>query len=110
MIPTAALRQRVTLRRYLGEGGTGGPVFADPLADVPARLVGKRRAVRTREGTDVIADATCDLRPVHKGQTLDVLAESEVVDGDRTYTVLGVADLMDLTRPHGIQLLLAGPR
>lgn len=110
MIPTAVLPHRVTLRAYQGEGGTGGPVFGPDLTDVPARIVGKRRAVRTRDGADVIADATCDLRPRHRGQTLDVLAQSEVTHGDRTYTVLGVAETVDLTRAHGVQLLLEGPR
>lgn len=110
MIPSAVLRQRATLRRYLGDGAYG-PTWADPVTGVPCRIVGKRRAVRTREGVDVVADATADLRPVHNGQPLgEIVAESTLEVGERTYTVLGVADVEDLTRPHGTQLLLEGPR
>jgi hypothetical protein len=104
------LLQRVSLRRFLGDSAYG-PVWAYPVDGIPARIVGKRRAVRTREGTDVISDATCDLRPVHKGQPIgEIPAESGIIDGTRTYRVLGVADIEDLTRRHGVQLLLEGPQ
>lgn len=105
MIPTAVLRERATIRPYLGTSGQGAPLFGTPLTGVPGRLVGKRRAVRTREGVDVIADATLDVRP-----GLDVVAESEVQVRGRTYTVLAIADAEELNRPHHTELILEGPR
>lgn len=103
-IPTAALRHRITVEPYEGTTGTGGPVYGEPVA-LRARLVGKRRAVRTRDGVDVIADATADIRP---GATIP--AESRVIRDGRVYEVLAVVDVEDLGRPWARQLILEGPK
>jgi hypothetical protein len=104
VIPTAALRHRITIEPYEGSGALG-PIYGDPITDVPARVVGKRRAVRTASGTDVIASAVCVIRPA-----LDVRAESRVIHNGRRYVVLDVADSEDLTRPHHRELILDGPQ
>jgi hypothetical protein len=103
-IPTAALPQRITIEAYQGTSGTGQPVYG-PARTVRARVVGKRRAVRTREGVDVIADAMADVRP---GAT--VPAESKVTVDSRVYEVLGIAESVELRRPHHAALILEGPK
>jgi hypothetical protein len=105
MIPTAVLRERATIRPYQGTTGTGAPAFGPPLTRVPCRLVGKRRAVRTRDGVDVIADAVVQIRPGY-----DIVAESTVEIRGRTYTVLVVSDAEELARPHHTDLIVEGPR
>lgn len=106
MIPTAVLRDRATLRPFLGTTGQGAPVFGTPVDDVPCRIVGKRRAIRTRDGVDVVADAVIQIRPRQD----DLVAESEVCVRGRTYTVLAVADAEELARPHHTDLIVEGPR
>lgn len=103
-IPTAVLRTRIIIRPYQGTTGTGQPVYGDPIAR-RARWVGKRKAVRTREGVDVIASATADIRP-----NLTVPAESQVTRNDQIYEVLDVIDVEDLERPWARQLILEGPK
>lgn len=104
MIPTAVLRHRVTIQAYVGDSAYG-PTWDIPMDRVPARVVGRRRAVRTSTGVDVIADATATIRPGR-----DIPAESLLTHRGRTYTVVGVADAEDLTGPAGVELILAGPR
>lgn len=105
MIPTAALPHRVTLRRYLGPSAYG-PRYGPPERRIRARLTGKRRMVRTSTGVDVIADATCLLRPCGP-----IPVESTITDlHGRSYTVLGVADNPGLVRDHNVELILEGPR
>lgn len=105
MIPTAVLRERVTIEPYLGDGAYG-PLFGAPLEAVPARIVGKRRAVRTSAGVDVIASATATIRP-----TLDVPAQSRITRADdSTWVVLDVADAEELASRHHRDLILEGPQ
>lgn len=103
MIPTAALRQRITITPYTGHGAYG-PTWGTPVVNVPARWSGKRRAVRKSDGTDVIASAVADVRP-----SVQVAAESKVTYAGRDYVVLDVLDVMGLTRLHHRQLILEGP-
>lgn len=88
----------------MGTTGTGQPVYGAAVS-VPGRFVGKRRAVRRSDGTDVIADATFDVRP-----GLDVPAESRVTRDGKVYEVLAVSDAEDLTRSHHKALILEGPK
>ena len=104
MIPTALLPHRVTIEAYQGNSANG-PVFADPVT-IRARVVGKRRAVRTREGVDVITSAVAVVRP-----TIEVPAESKLTHGARTFIVLDVADGEDFNgRTHNRELMLEGPQ
>lgn len=105
MIPHAALPHRVTLRRYKGSTAYG-PTWGHPERRIRARITGRRRMVKTSTGVDVIADATCVLRPCG-----EIPVESTITDlHGRTYTVLGVADNPGLTRQHNTELILQGPR
>lgn len=104
MIATAILRQRGTIEPYLGEGARG-PRYGPPVRNVKLRIVGKRRSVRTREGTDVIADAVAEVRP-----EVSVPDLSRLTVGTSTYTVLTVATSQDLGGSHHHELILEGPR
>jgi len=55
MIPTALLREQLTVRRREGEGAFG-PVFG-PEASYAARIESKRRRVRTGSGEVVTGEA-----------------------------------------------------
>lgn len=103
MIPTAALPHRVTVARYLGNSAYG-PTWGAPVR-MRARVTGKRRAVKTSNGVNVIADATCVLRPCK-----EIPAESTLTHHGRIYTVLGVMDNPGLVRDHNTELILTGPR
>lgn len=104
MIPTAALPHRVTIEPYLGNTAEG-PTYGPARTDVPARVVGKRRMVRDATGQDVTAVATITIRP-----GTAVPAESRIVHGDQTYTVLDAAESAELGRSHSWQLICDGPR
>lgn len=109
MIPTAALRERVTIELYRGDTAYG-PSWADPIDGVPIRIVGKRRAVRTREGVDVIASAVGQVRPTFRGSPLEVPGSSRITRADgSTWIVLDVANAEELSSPHHRDLILEGP-
>lgn len=105
MIPTAVLRQRVTIDRYTGTTGTGAPAFEEPITDVPARVVGKRRQIRTSTGVNMICDATIQLRP-----TITIPPQSLITEGDRVWTVVDCADAFDLNHLHHLDVFVEGPR
>lgn len=106
MIPTAALRQRITVERFTGNGAYG-PQYADPVVGVKARVVGKRRTIRRADGTEVISTASVTVRP-----TLDLPAESRItcphpVTGDvETFTVLEVLTSATLSQPFAFEVLV----
>ena len=106
MIPTAALRQRITVEPFLGESAYG-PTYGTAQRDIPARVVGKRRAVRKTDGTDVISTASISVRP-----TIDVPVESRVTcahpvtGADETFEVLDVLVAQGLTRPDHLEMLV----
>lgn len=102
MIPSAVLRHSVTVRAYQGTDGMGAPVFG-PARHRRAWVAGKRTAVRTSAGVDVIASATCLIRPPV------VPAESQLEFGDDTFTVLDVQAATDYPGDAGHVLILAGP-
>lgn len=103
-IPTAALPHRIAVEPYLGQTGTGALAYGAPQSR-RARVIGKRRAVRTSEGVDVIADATATIRP-----TTHWPKRSRVTWQGRTYDLLGVSEQMELRRPLLHELILKGPR
>jgi hypothetical protein len=97
VIPSALLRQSLTIRPRDGEGATG-PLYGEPVTHA-ARIEPKRRQVRDAGGEVVISDAVAWLRPdasvavgdkaVVFGRTLTVLAVAEV-QGVRTTEFLEV--------------------
>ena len=99
MIPSALLRQSLTIRPRAGEGATG-PVYGDPVA-YAARIEPKRRQVRDAAGEVIVSDAVAWLRP-----------DASVVVGDRALvfgrvlTVLAVAELQGLRRTEFLELTL----
>lgn len=104
MIPTATLPHRVTIEPHESTAGNGTVVYGRPLR-VRGRVVGKRRAVKTSTGVDVIGSAVCIVRPDSR-----ITAESQLTHGTRTYTVLDVASAEDGTNAHHVELILEGPR
>lgn len=109
MIPTAVLRQRITIDAYTGTGGNGMPTYGgDQLTAVPARIVRKARQVVTSVGVDIVADATVQVRPL-----ADDLAPLSLITDEQTgdvWTVLATALAFDLTRPHHHDVFVEGPR
>lgn len=104
MIPTAALPHEVTIEAAAGTTGGGAPAYGEPVT-VRARVVGKRRQVRTSTGVDIIASATATIRP---GPT--VPAGSLLTHGADLYEVVDTATAVELRRPHSVELILDGPR
>lgn len=105
-IPTALLRETVTVEPYEGTTGQGEPTYGEPLT-YRARILGKRRAARTKDGTDVISDAVAVIRP--SGREFPPESRLTRADG-RIYEVLGVAASEDLHSTHNEELILQGPR
>lgn len=101
-IPTASLPHRVTIEAYLGDTAYG-PTFAAATA-VRARKVGRRRAVRTSDGVDVISSASFVFRP-----DVTLAAGSRITHGTDTYTVLDVAESIELHRGYALEVLVEGP-
>lgn len=104
MIPTAELPHRVTIEDKVGTSGNGAPVYGPARSNIAAKIDGRRRAVRNREGVDVIASATAVLRP------RTVPPGSRVTHGQRRYEVLEAVDKMELRRVELTTLILDGPR
>lgn len=100
-VPTALLRERITVEPFEGSGAYG-PVYGAAFT-LRARVEGRRRAVRTTGGTDVIASATATIRP----DAREVPVESKVTHGDRDYEVLDVILGEGLTGPTYRELILA---
>ena len=109
MIPSALLRQNLTIRQRVGEGATG-PVFGDPVTHA-ARIEPKRRQVRDAAGELVVSDAVAWLRP---GAVVAV--GDQAVIFSRTLTVLAVAEIQGLSRTEFLELTIGeaggagGPR
>lgn len=99
-VPSSLLRETITIEAFLGAAAYG-PKYG-PATSVKARVEGRRRAVRTADGTDVIASATAIVRP-----EVEVTPESRVVHDGRTYEVLDVLVGEGLTRPAYRELILA---
>lgn len=106
-VPTSLLPDRITIEPYLGSGAYG-PSYGDPVT-LRARVEGRRRAVRTSGGVDVIGQATATVRPTPAAMAAAAV-ESKVTHGDRTYEVLDVVRGEGLTRLSHLELILGGPR
>lgn len=104
MIPTATLRNRITIEPYTGSGAYG-PVYGTAVENVPARVLRKRKTIRTATGVDVTATAQCVLRP-----DVTVIPESKITWGGQEYLVLDVEDSSELNRGWCQILWLDGPR
>lgn len=105
MIPTAALRDRVTIDPFLGTDGEGADVFGTPIPRVPARIVETRKQVRTATGVDVVTVPECVMRP---GVT--VAPQSRITRGSECWTVTDVRHGRELMRTTTQVLTLDGPR
>lgn len=103
-IPTAALRERVSVEAYEASGAYG-PSYATAQTAIPARFVGRRRMVRTTTGQDVVSSGSFVFRP---GITCP--PQSRITRGSDTYTVLDVAESNDLHRGWCVEVLVEGPR
>lgn len=105
-VPTSLLRQRVTIEPYQGDGAYG-PVYGPAQTNVPARVEGKRRAIRRPDGTDVISTASVTVRPI-----VDVPIKSQitaphpVTGADETFEVLEVLTGAGLSGPAFFEVLV----
>jgi len=100
-IPTALLRQTVTVETYTGESATG-PLFDPEIATYPGRIRPSRRWVSSASGDAVLGDAVLDLRPEAVIDVGDrVTAEGEV------YRVVAVAEQRGLTRSEYLEATLS---
>jgi hypothetical protein len=99
VIPTALLRQQLTIRRREGEGAVG-PVFAGEVT-YGARVEAKRRRVRDGSGTLFTGEAIAWLRPDAPVEVGDMA----LLDG-RELTVLAVTELRSLSHPLVLELVL----
>lgn len=86
-VPGWLLRHRVTVEPYRGDSAYG-PLYGDPVADVPALVAETVRTVRNREGREVTSTAT-----VIAGPDLDCPAESRItLPSGRVTRALNVAE------------------
>jgi head-tail adaptor len=99
VIPSALLRQNLTIRPRVGEGATG-PVYSDPVTHA-ARIEPRRRQVRDAGGEVVISDAVAWLRP---GAAVAV-GDQAIVFG-RILAVLAVADIQGLNRTEFLEVTI----
>jgi len=99
-LPSSVLRQRITGRPYLGSTGTKGAAYGEPRT-VRARVVGRRRVVRSSTGTQRTSTQTAEVRPGDEFPT-----QSQVVFEGETYEVAEVVPMQGLSRPAGYQLVL----
>jgi len=96
MIPSALLRQMVSIEPYLGETASG-PDFGDAVT-VAGRLRPSRRWVSTTPGSDaLLSDATLELRP----QTAIGVGDRITCEGE-IYRVMAVAEHRGLSRAEFI--------
>ncbi len=100
-VPSSLLRQQVTVERYLGESGTGGPVFGPPVT-VRARVEPSGKVYRLPDGTEQVAAAVAWVRP-----DVEVAAEDRVTCAGQPYEVAKVADQVGLSRTSHRELVLA---
>jgi hypothetical protein len=99
VIPTATLRQTLTVRPKTGEGAAG-PLYGDPVT-YKARVEAKRRQVRDAAGNILVSDLVAWLRPEAVAQVGD-----QAITFGRTLTVLAVTELRGLTQLEGYEVAL----
>jgi len=109
VIPSALLRQSLTIRPRAGEGANG-PLYGDPVA-YAARIEPKRRQVRDAAGGVVISDAVAWLRP-----GAAVAVGDQAIVFSRTLAVLAVAEVQGVRRTEFLEVTIGesggagGPR
>jgi hypothetical protein len=102
VIPSAALRQALTITPRTGEGAAG-PLYGGPVT-YRARIEAKHRQSRDASGIVRTSDFVATLRPDAAVATGD----QALVDGS-TFVVLKVTPLRDLTRLIGYEVELGSP-
>lgn len=106
LVPTALLPDRITVEPYEGHGAYG-PIYGPAQSGIPARVEGKRRAVRKQDGTDVISTAAVTVR-----RGVNVPTESRITAPhpetglDDTFHVLEVITLAGYRRPAGYEVMV----
>lgn len=100
-VPTALLRQRITIEPFEGESAYG-PVYGTAVENIPARFDGQRRTVRKADGTDLIASGTVIVRP-----DVTVAAQSRVTIDSTVYEVVDVVPGQGLSRPSHLEVLVS---
>lgn len=100
-IPNTLLRDQLVAEPFLGIGGTGQPVYDVPVT-LRARVEGRRRLVRTPDGTDVTSTATAFIRP----EAPEIPANSKITHDGREYGVLDVVHGEGWSRESHRELLL----
>jgi hypothetical protein len=99
VIPSAFLRQSLTIRPRAGEGATG-PLYGEPVTHA-ARIEPRRRQVRDAGGEVVISDAVAWLRP---GAAVAV-GDQAIVFG-RILAVLAVAEVQGVRRTEFLEVTI----
>ncbi len=102
MIPSAALRQTLTIRPRAGEGAAG-PVYGEPVT-YPARIEEKHRQVRDSAGNVRVSDLVAWLRP-----DVAVAVGDQAITFGRALAVLSVTEMRGLTQLEGYELALGEP-
>ena len=99
MIPSALLRQSVTVASYEGEGAAG-PVFGEPVA-YPARVEERRRLLQSGSGEVIASEAVAYLRP-----DVPIKVGDRVGLFGRDLRVLAVAEMRGLSRIEYLDVTL----
>lgn len=104
MIPSAVLRDRITVERFLGTNSEGVDVFDTPQTGVKARLVSKGIRRTTPHGVTTVITDVAQVRP-----NVIVSPQSRVTHGDQRWVVAEVAVARETGRTHHLDLILDGP-
>jgi hypothetical protein len=99
VIPTASLRQTLTIKPRIGEGAAKA-LYDDPVT-YPARIESKRRQVRDSAGNVLVSEFVAWLRP-----EAVVSAGDQAVIFGRTLAVLGVTPLQGITQLEGYEVAI----
>ncbi|MCL4473560.1 MAG: putative minor capsid protein [Actinobacteria bacterium] len=101
MIPLALLTETVTVDAYEGVNGHGAAIYGSPV-DLRARFEGKRRMVKRADGQEVITSGTVLLRP-----DVSCPMKSRLTRDGRAYKVVEVLPVLELNRPHHLEVLVS---
>ena len=99
MIPSAVLRDTLSIEPYLGEGALG-PSFGAAVS-VPAKVTSKRSSVTLPDGRKGKCALGALIRP---GTEYPIL--SRVTAGGKTFVILEAEEITELTRPYCWRLSL----
>jgi hypothetical protein len=99
VIPTATLRQTLTVKPRTGEGATG-PLYGDPVT-YKARIEEKHRQVRDSAGQVRVSELVAWVRP-----DAGVSVGDQVIFFGRTLVVLQKTPMRSLTHLEGYELTI----